>query len=39
VVTDMSHRGAELFMALLAERMVRLAAEVEVAGVVAPATA
>jgi hypothetical protein len=35
----MGHRGAELFMALLTERMFRLAAEVEVAGVVASTTA
>lgn len=38
VVTEMSHPGAELFMAPLAERMARLAAEVGAAGVVAPAT-
>ena len=34
----MSHPGAELFMAPLAERMARLAAEVDATGVVAPAT-
>jgi orotidine-5'-phosphate decarboxylase len=38
VVTEMSHPGAELFMAPLAERMARLAVEVGAAGVVAPAT-
>jgi len=38
VVTEMSHPGAELFMAPLAERMARLAAEVDATGVVAPAT-
>lgn len=38
VVTEMSHPGAELFMAPLAERMTLLAAEVGVTGVVAPAT-
>lgn len=38
VVTEMSHPGAELFMAPLAESMARLAAEVNAAGVVAPAT-
>jgi orotidine-5'-phosphate decarboxylase len=38
VVTEMSHPGAELFMAPLAERMAYLAAEVGAAGVVAPAT-
>lgn len=38
VVTEMSHPGAELFMAPLAEKMARLAAEVGAAGVVAPAT-
>lgn len=38
VVTEMSHPGAELFMAPLAERMARLAVEVDAAGVVAPAT-
>jgi orotidine-5'-phosphate decarboxylase len=38
VVTEMSHPGAELFMAPLAEKMARLAADVGAAGVVAPAT-
>ncbi len=38
VVTEMSHPGAELFMAPLAEKMARLAVEVNAAGVVAPAT-
>ncbi len=38
VVTEMSHPGAELFMAPLAESMARLAVEVDAAGVVAPAT-
>jgi orotidine-5'-phosphate decarboxylase len=38
VVTEMSHPGAELFMAPLAEQMARLAAEVNATGVVAPAT-
>lgn len=38
VVTEMSHPGAELFMAPLAEKMAMLAAEVGAAGVVAPAT-
>ena len=38
VVTEMSHPGAELFMAPLAEKMARLAAEVDATGVVAPAT-
>jgi orotidine-5'-phosphate decarboxylase len=38
VVTEMSHPGAELFMAPLAERMARLAAEAGATGVVAPAT-
>jgi orotidine-5'-phosphate decarboxylase len=38
VVTEMSHPGAELFMAPLAEKMAWLAAEVGAAGVVAPAT-
>jgi len=38
VVTEMSHPGAELFMAPLAEKMARLAVEVGAAGVVAPAT-
>ena len=38
VVTEMSHPGAELFMAPQAERMARLAVEVGAAGVVAPAT-
>jgi orotidine-5'-phosphate decarboxylase len=38
VVTEMSHPGAELFMAPQAETMARLAVEVGAAGVVAPAT-
>jgi len=38
VVTEMSHPGAEMFMAPQAESMARLAAEVGAAGVVAPAT-
>ena len=38
VVTEMSHPGAETFMAPQAERMAWLAAEVGAAGVVAPAT-
>ncbi|MDD1736524.1 MAG: orotidine-5'-phosphate decarboxylase [Methanothrix sp.] len=38
VVTEMSHPGAELFMAPLAESMARLAVEAGAAGVVAPAT-
>ena len=38
VVTEMSHPGAELFMAPLAEKMARLAAEAGATGVVAPAT-
>ena len=38
VVTEMSHPGAEMFMAPQAERMARLAAEIGAAGVVAPAT-
>ena len=38
VVTEMSHPGAEMFMAPQAEEMARLAAEVGAAGVVAPAT-
>jgi orotidine-5'-phosphate decarboxylase len=38
VVTEMSHPGAELFMAPLAEQMARLAVEVGATGVVAPAT-
>jgi orotidine-5'-phosphate decarboxylase len=38
VVTEMSHPGAELFMTPLAERMARLAVEVDAVGVVAPAT-
>ena len=38
VVTEMSHPGAELFMAPLAESMARLAVEINAAGVVAPAT-
>ncbi|MBN1235145.1 MAG: orotidine-5'-phosphate decarboxylase [Methanotrichaceae archaeon] len=38
VVTEMSHPGAELFMAPLAERMARLAVEAGATGVVAPAT-
>jgi len=38
VVTEMSHPGAELFMAPLAEKMARLAVEAGASGVVAPAT-
>ena len=38
VVTEMSHPGAEMFMAPQAERMARLAAEIGAVGVVAPAT-
>ena len=38
VVTEMSHPGAEMFMAPQAEKMARLAVEVGAAGVVAPAT-
>ncbi len=38
VVTEMSHPGAEQFMAPLAERMARLAVEAGASGVVAPAT-
>ena len=38
VVTEMSHPGAELFMAPLAKKMARLAVEADAAGVVAPAT-
>ncbi len=38
VVTEMSHPGAELFMAPQAEAMARLAVEVGAVGVVAPAT-
>ena len=38
VVTEMSHPGAEMFMAPQAESMARLAAKVGAAGVVAPAT-
>jgi len=38
VVTEMSHPGAEQFMAPLAERMARLAVESGASGVVAPAT-
>lgn len=37
-VTEMSHPGAELFMAPLAEGLARLAVEVGASGVVAPAT-
>jgi orotidine-5'-phosphate decarboxylase len=37
-VTEMSHPGAELFMAPLAVRMARMAMEVGATGVVAPAT-
>ncbi len=37
-VTEMSHPGAEQFMAPIAEQMARLAVEVGAAGVVAPAT-
>jgi orotidine-5'-phosphate decarboxylase len=38
VVTEMSHPGAEQFMAPLAEDLARLAVNVNAAGVVAPAT-
>jgi len=38
VVTEMSHPGAQDFMAVRAEDMARLAVEVGAAGVVAPAT-
>ncbi len=38
VVTEMSHPGAEMFMAPLAEEMAQLAVDVDAAGVVAPAT-
>jgi len=38
VVTEMSHPGAALFMAPLAEKMARMAVEVGATGVVAPAT-
>ncbi len=38
VVTEMSHPGAEEFMAPVAERMARLAVEAGASGVVAPAT-
>jgi len=38
VVTEMSHPGAEAFMAPLAEQMARLAVESGATGVVAPAT-
>jgi orotidine-5'-phosphate decarboxylase len=38
VVTEMSHPGAELFMAPLAERMARMAVEAGASGIVAPAT-
>lgn len=38
VVTEMSHPGAEMFMAPLAERLAMLAVDVGAAGVVAPAT-
>jgi orotidine-5'-phosphate decarboxylase len=38
VVTEMSHPGAELFMAPLAEKMARMAVEAGASGVVAPAT-
>lgn len=38
VVTEMSHPGAETFMAPLAEKMARLAADVDASGVIAPAT-
>ena len=37
-VTEMSHPGAEEFMAPLAERMARMAVEAGASGVVAPAT-
>jgi orotidine-5'-phosphate decarboxylase len=38
VVTEMSHPGAEMFMAPLADRLAMLAVDVGAAGVVAPAT-
>ena len=38
MVTEMSHPGAQLFMAPLAEKMAGLAVEVGATGVVAPAT-
>jgi orotidine-5'-phosphate decarboxylase len=38
VVTEMSHPGAEMFMAPVAERMARLAVEVGASGIIAPAT-
>jgi orotidine-5'-phosphate decarboxylase len=38
VVTDMSHPGADLFMAPLARELARMAMEVNASGVVAPAT-
>jgi orotidine-5'-phosphate decarboxylase len=38
VVTEMSHPGAEQFMAPLAENLARLAVDVNAAGVIAPAT-
>jgi orotidine-5'-phosphate decarboxylase len=38
VVTEMSHPGAEQFMAPLAENLASLAVDVNAAGVVAPAT-
>ena len=38
VVTEMSHPGAEEFMAANAERMARIAKELGAAGIVAPAT-
>lgn len=37
-VTEMSHPGAEEFMALVAEKLARVAKECDVDGVVAPAT-
>ena len=38
VMTEMSHPGAEMFMAPVAERMAKLAVEVGAAGIIAPAT-
>ena len=38
VVTEMSHPGAEMFMAPVAERMAKLAVDVGAAGIIAPAT-
>jgi len=38
VVTEMSHPGAGMFMAPVAEKMARLAVEVRASGIIAPAT-